>query len=134
VFYGGAIGRDVVHTVHDLPLVPGATLVPRPGSMTLTDLEHYRAPYQAPNHVRYRGYDVYSMAPSWSGGTTVGEALNILSNFDLGAESGVQVLHHYLEATRLAFADCHRHIGDRRYVQVPEASCSRRHSAASAPA
>ena len=32
VFYGGAIGRDVVHTVHNLPLAPGATLVPRPGA------------------------------------------------------------------------------------------------------
>ena len=121
VFYGGAIGRDVVRTVHDLPLVPGATLVPRPGSMTLADLAHYRAPDVAPTHVRYRGYDVYSMAPSSSGGTTVGEALNILSNFDLGAESPVQVLHHYLEASRLAFADRNRYIGDPRYVQVPEA-------------
>ena len=70
-FYGGAIGRDLVATVHNLPLVPGATLVPRPGLMTLADLSNYRAPLVAPTHVRYRGYDVYSMAPSSSGGTTV---------------------------------------------------------------
>jgi gamma-glutamyltranspeptidase / glutathione hydrolase len=120
-FYGGSIGRDVVRTVHNLPLAPGATLVPRPGAMALTDLSHYRAPFQAPTHVNYRGYDVYSMAPSSSGGTTVGESLNILSNFNLGAESRVQALHHYLEATRLAFADRNRYIGDRRFVQVPEA-------------
>jgi gamma-glutamyltranspeptidase / glutathione hydrolase len=119
-FYGGAIGRDVVRTVHNLPLAPGATLVPRPGAMTLADLSHYHAPFQAPTHVNYRGYDVYSMAPSSSGGTTVGESLNILSNFNLGAESRVQALHHYLEATRLAFADRNRYIGDRRFVQVPE--------------
>jgi gamma-glutamyltranspeptidase/glutathione hydrolase len=87
--------------------------------MTLPDLARYRAPIQAPTHVRYRGYDVYSMAPSSSGGTTVGMALNILSNFNLGAESRVQALHHYLEATRLAFADRNRYIGDRRYVSVP---------------
>lgn len=120
-FYGGAIGRDVVRTVHNLPLAPGATLVPRPGAMTLADLSHYQAPFQAPTHVGYRGYDVYGMAPSSSGGTTVGESLNILSNFNLGAESRVQALHHYLEATRLAFADRNRYIGDRRFVQVPEA-------------
>jgi gamma-glutamyltranspeptidase / glutathione hydrolase len=119
--YGGSIGRDVVRTVHNLPLAPGATLVPRPGAMALTDLSHYRAPFQAPTHVNYRGYDVYSMAPSSSGGTTVGESLNILSNFNLGAESRVEALHHYLEATRLAFADRNRYIGDRRFVQVPEA-------------
>jgi gamma-glutamyltranspeptidase / glutathione hydrolase len=110
-----------VRTVHNLPLAPGATLVPRPGAMTLADLSHYRAPFQGPTHVNYRGYDVYSMAPSSSGGTTVGESLNILSNFNLGAESRVQVLQHYLEATRLAFADRNRYIGDRRFVQVPEA-------------
>ena len=121
VFYGGAIGRDVVNTVHNLPLAPGATLVPRPGAMTLADLSHYRAPVVAPTHVSYRGYDVYSMAPSSSGGTTVGESLNILSNFNLGAESPVEVLHHYLEATRLAYADRNRYIGDPRFVQVPDA-------------
>jgi gamma-glutamyltranspeptidase/glutathione hydrolase len=120
-FYGGAIGRDVVRTVHNLPLAHGATLVPRPGSMTLADLSRYRAPVVAPTHVRYRGYDVYSMAPSSSGGTTVGESLNILSNFNLSAASRVQVLQHYLEATRLAYADRNRYIGDARFVSVPEA-------------
>src|SRR5436305_1990346 len=118
-FYGGAIGRDVVRAVHQEPLAPGATLVPRPGLMTLADLARYRALLRTPTHVRYRGYDVYSMAPSSSGGSTVGEALEILSNFDLGAESQVQALHHYLEATRLAFADRNRYVGDPAYVQVP---------------
>ena len=119
--YGGAIGRDVVATVHHLPLAAGATLAPLPGLMKLADLRHYHAPYVKPTHVDYRGNDVYSMAPSSSGGTTVGEALNILANFNLPRESRVQALHHYLEATRLAFADRNRYIGDRRYVHVPEA-------------
>jgi gamma-glutamyltranspeptidase/glutathione hydrolase len=117
--YGGAIGQDVVRTVHQLPLAPGATLVPRPGLMQISDLKRYQAPYQAPTHVNYRGYGVYSMAPSSSGGTTVGEALNILGNFDLAGESRVQALHHYLEASRLAFADRNRYIGDRNFVNVP---------------
>lgn len=117
--YGGPIGRDIVNTVHNLPLAPGATLVPRPGAMTLADLAGYRTLLRAPTHVRYRGYDVYSMAPSSSGGSTVGESLNILSNFDLGAESPVEVLHHYLEATRLAYADRSRYVGDPAFTQVP---------------
>lgn len=119
-FYGGQIGRDIVHTVEHLPLVPGATLTPRPGLMRTGDLADYSALVQAPTHVRYRGYDVYGMAPSSSGGTTMGEALNILSNFNLSKMTRVQALHHYLEASRLAFADRNRYIGDRRFVAVPE--------------
>jgi gamma-glutamyltranspeptidase / glutathione hydrolase len=118
-FYGGPIGQDIIHAVHDLPLAPGAALVPRPGLMSIADLRRYEALYQAPTHVRYRGADVYSIAPSSSGGSTVGEALNILSNFSLAGESRVQALHHYLEASRLAFADRNRYVGDPRFVNVP---------------
>jgi gamma-glutamyltranspeptidase / glutathione hydrolase len=117
--YGGPIGSDVVDAVHNLPLTPSATLVPIPGPMTLQDLQGYRAIERAPTHVNYRGVDVYSMAPSSSGGTTVGEALNVLGKFDLSAMSRVQALHHYLESTRLAFADRNRFIGDPAFVNVP---------------
>lgn len=118
--YGGGIGADVVNAVHNLPLAPGATLVPRPGYMQLSDLARYSAPDEAPTHVNYRGYDVYGMGPSSSGGITVGESLNILSNFNLAAEPRTEALHDYLEASRLAFADRNRYIGDSRYVNVPE--------------
>jgi len=118
-FYGGPIGSDVVDAVQHLPLAPSATLVPIPGPMTLQDLQDYRAIEREPTHVNYRGVDVYGMAPSSSGGTTVGEALNILGKFDLGAMSRVQALHHYLESTRLAFADRNRYIGDPAFVSVP---------------
>jgi gamma-glutamyltranspeptidase/glutathione hydrolase len=117
--YGGPIGRDVVNAVHNLPLAPSATLVPIPGPMTLQDLQDYRAIDRAPTHVNYRGVDVYSMAPPSSGGSTVGEALNILGKFDLSSMSRVQALHHYLESTRLAFADRNRFVGDPAFVNVP---------------
>jgi len=118
-FYGGRLGRDIVKTVENLPLAPGATLIPRPGLMRIGDLRDYAALVRAPTHVNYRGYDVYGMAPSSSGGITTGEALNILSNFDLAKMTRVQALHHYLEASRLAFADRNRYIGDRAFVHVP---------------
>ncbi|HZR52365.1 MAG TPA: gamma-glutamyltransferase [Streptosporangiaceae bacterium] len=118
--YGGPLGAAVVNTVHNLPLAPGATLVPRPGSMQLSDLAAYTAPLRAPTHVSYHGLDVYGMGPPSSGGITVGESLNILANFDLAHMTTVQALHHYLEATRLAFADRNRYIGDSSFVAVPE--------------
>jgi gamma-glutamyltranspeptidase/glutathione hydrolase len=69
--------------------------------------------------VGYRGYDVYGMAPSSSGGTTVGESLNILEQFDLASMEPADALHHYLEATALAFADRAKYVGDPAYVDVP---------------
>jgi gamma-glutamyltranspeptidase/glutathione hydrolase len=119
-FYGGPLGSDIVRTVRKLPLAPGATLTPRPGLMRIGDLRDYAALVKAPTQVNYRGYEVDGMAPSSSGGTTTGEALNILSSFNLSKMTRVQALHHYLEASRLAFADRNRYIGDSAFVQVPE--------------
>jgi gamma-glutamyltranspeptidase/glutathione hydrolase len=59
------------------------------------------------------------MAPPSSGGSTVGEALNILENSDLGALDRAEALHRYLEASALAFADRNRYVGDPDFVDVP---------------
>jgi len=82
-------------------------------------LAAYEAINQDPTHVNYRGYDVYGMAPSSSGGTTVGESLNILENFDLKDMQPVDALHHYFEASSLAFADRGAYVGDPKFVDVP---------------
>jgi len=119
-FYGGSVGRDMVAAVQEPPVAPGATLDPLPGLMTTGDLKAYRTIDRRPTHVSYRGYDVYGMAPSSSGGITVGESLNILARFGLSEMDRVQALHHYLEASRLAFADRGRYIGDPAYVDVPQ--------------
>jgi gamma-glutamyltranspeptidase/glutathione hydrolase len=118
--YGGSVGRDVVDAVRHPPVAPDATIDPMPGLMTVRDLKDYRTIDRRPAHAGYRGYDVYGMPPSSSGGITVGESLNILERFDLSAMDRVQALHHYLEATRLAFADRGRFIGDPAYVDVPQ--------------
>ena len=62
--------------------------------------------------MRYRGYDVFGMPTPSSGGSTVGEGLNIVENWDLGDLSQTQALHRYLEASALAFADRNRYVGD----------------------
>jgi gamma-glutamyltranspeptidase / glutathione hydrolase len=87
--------------------------------MTMSDLRAYTARVQAPTHVRYRGLDIYSMGPPSSSGSTVGEALNILSGYNLSAEPRATALFHYLEASRLSYADRDAYVGDPRYVSVP---------------
>ena len=120
--YRGPLAGDMVRTVHAPPLVPGDTYNARPGLMKKPDLAAYRAVPRDPTRVRYEGLDMYGMAPPSSGGTTVGESLNILSHTPLSGatpEATVQSLHYYLEATRLAFADRNRYVGDPGQVAVP---------------
>jgi gamma-glutamyltranspeptidase/glutathione hydrolase len=119
--YRGPLAAEIVRTVHQPPLVPGDPYNARPGLMETADLAAYRSIGRAPTYVRYHGLDVYSMAPPSSGGTTVGEALNILSHFRLSAADTVQSLHYYLESTRLAYADRNRYVGDPDQVSVPTA-------------
>ncbi|WP_129293292.1 gamma-glutamyltransferase [Streptomyces lydicus] len=117
--YDGALGRDIVRTVGKPPVRSGAGRTVRPGKLTAADLRAYRALGQAPAHTRYRGLDVYGIGPSSSGGTTIAEALNILERSDVSRLSEKQYLHRYLEASRIAFADRGRWVGDPSQEDVP---------------
>ncbi|MEU1371520.1 gamma-glutamyltransferase [Streptomyces sp. NPDC005803] len=117
--YRGKLAEDIVRTVRNPPVDPAATRVVRPGDLTTKDLRSYRTLRQAPTKVGYRGLDVYGMAPSSSGGTTVGEALNILESTDLSKVSEAQYLHRFIEASRIAFADRGRWVGDPAFEDVP---------------
>ena len=117
--YDGRLAEEIVETVIQPPVVPGSTRVVRPGLMRLPDLHAYQALLRDPTLVDYRGLTVAGMAPPSSGGSTVGEALNILENSDLGALDRAEALHRYLEATALAFADRNRYVGDPDFVDVP---------------
>ena len=104
-FYRGAIADAIVETVQRPPVAPTANNVWRPGLMTMRDLHTYEAPERAPTRVSYRGLDVYGMGPPSSGGSTVGEALNILEGYPLATETRERQLHLFLEASRYSFAD-----------------------------
>jgi gamma-glutamyltranspeptidase/glutathione hydrolase len=121
-FYRGPLAAEIAATVQAPPKTPGTTLPVPVGHMTTADLAAYRVLDQAPAPVDYRGLDVYGMAPSSSGGTTVGEALNILDTFNLSEMSAPGALHHYLEASALAFADRGKYVGDPAFVEVPTAA------------
>ncbi|MET4591589.1 gamma-glutamyltransferase family protein [Arthrobacter sp. 754] len=127
-FYRGPLAKDIAETVQAPPKDPAwvppvtdpKTSIPAlPGYLTTKDLANYETLDQDPTHVEYRDYDVYGMAPSSSGGTTVGEALNILEPFNLRGMATADALHHYLEASALAFADRGKYVGDPAFVDVP---------------
>jgi gamma-glutamyltranspeptidase/glutathione hydrolase len=114
-FYRGAIGADVVHTVQHPPLAAkpiGTWAYPiRPGVLTRRDLAAYQVRRPAPTHSGFKGLDVYGMSTPSSGGTAVSEALNIIEQAHLSPADTTKVLHYYLEASALAFADRGRYVG-----------------------
>ncbi|MBQ0885393.1 gamma-glutamyltransferase [Streptomyces sp. RM72] len=117
--YHGELGEDVVETVNKPPVDPDSGWNARPGDLSAKDLAAYAAKLQPPTKTSYRGLDVYSIAPSSSGGTTVGEALNILERTDLSAADKAGYLHRFIEASRIAFADRGRWVGDPAFEDVP---------------
>ncbi|MGA8211725.1 MAG: gamma-glutamyltransferase, partial [Nocardioidaceae bacterium] len=118
-FYDGPLARQIARLVQHPPTAPGTDLPVPAGYLRAADLAGYRVLERRPTRVDYRGYDVYGMAPSSSGGTTVGESLEIMERFDLAAMTAPVALHHYLEATALAFADRGAFLGDPAYTDVP---------------
>ena len=122
-FYSGRTARAIVETVKDPPVDDPDRNV-RPGLMETTDLSGYRSIERAPTESSYRGMQVYGMGPPSSGGSTVGEALNILEGYQMSdlyhdEEFRDDALHYYLEASRYSFADRGQYLGDPAYVDVP---------------
>jgi gamma-glutamyltranspeptidase/glutathione hydrolase len=119
-FYRGPLAREISSVVRAPRKDPGSALPAPAGTLSTADLRRYTVRSQKPTHVRYRGLDVYGMAPSSSGGTSVGEALNILETYRLGGgKRTARSLHLYLEASARAFADRAAYVGDPRTTKVP---------------
>jgi gamma-glutamyltranspeptidase / glutathione hydrolase len=117
--YRGPLARQIARTVQHPPTVKGATLPAMPGTMTRRDLRRYHTVDRRPTKIGYRGLKVYGMAPSSSGGSTVGEMLNILERYKLAGMDPGALYHHYIEASALAFADRNGYVGDPKSVRVP---------------
>ena len=85
-FYGGPLAAEMAATAQNPPKTAAPRCRSSPVTSTTGDLAKYKVIERDPTKVRYDGLDVYGMAPSSSGGTTVGEALNILTPQNLQAD------------------------------------------------
>ena len=104
-FYRGPIAQAIDAAASNPPIAPTANHTWRPSPITEDDIARYRAIERAPTRISYKGLDVWGMGPPSSGGSSVGEALNILEGFQPLGANRTQALHRYLEASRLTFAD-----------------------------
>ncbi|WP_067726030.1 gamma-glutamyltransferase [Oceanobacillus damuensis] len=119
VFYNGEIGEAIIGAVNNPPTVdnPGAEVLA--GEMTMADFAAYEVVTGEPITTTYRGYDFYGMPPVSSGGLLIGEILNILEAYDLSSMSDTEFYHHFIEASRLGFADRGAYHADPEHIDVP---------------
>jgi gamma-glutamyltranspeptidase/glutathione hydrolase len=117
--YHGELAQAIADAVQRPPTAPDADHVWREGLLTERDLKRYRAIEREPTHVDYRGLDVWGMGPPSSGGSTVGEALNILEGYRDLVRDRTRTLHLFLEASRFAFADRNAYLADPEFFDVP---------------
>ena len=112
VFDRGEIARDISAAV--------ANAARNPATMTLADIAGYRAIKRAPICRPYRTWRLCGMPPPTSGGLTTLQILGLLEGFDMARipPSSVQAVHLISEASRLAYADRRRYIGDPDFVAV----------------
>ena len=114
-FYKGEIADAIINAVQHAP--------GQQGGMTLTDLANYRAQERAPVCGDYREYHICSMGPPSSGGIAVLEILGELQRFPSSQlqPGTVSNAHLFAEASRLAYADRSKYLGDPAFVHVPVA-------------
>jgi len=112
-FYKGAVAQKIAAAV--------STATINPTALTLSDLESYRPHRREALCGVYRAYRVCGVPPSTSGGTTVLEILGLLERFPSeNLKPGtLSTVHLVSEASRLAYADRARWIGDPDFVTVP---------------
>ncbi len=88
--------------------------------LTADDLARHAARIERPTHTRYRETEVYACGP-WSQGPLLPLTLNLLAGFDVAGmgPGSVELIHHVVEAFKLACADREGFFGDPEFVDVP---------------
>jgi gamma-glutamyltranspeptidase/glutathione hydrolase len=90
------------------------------GLLAAEDLRDWRATYEAPLAVDYRGLTVLKAGP-WSQAPVFLQQLRLLEGFDLAAmgHASAEYIHTVTECAKLAFADREAWYGDPDFVDVP---------------
>lgn len=109
-FYEGPVAEAIVRAVNS-----------NGGNMTLDDLKNYGMEIRKPVTGTYRGYKIYSMPPSSSGGAHLIQLLNIMELFPMSAygHNSPRSMHVFAEACKMIFADRTAYMADTAFTQVP---------------
>ena len=110
VFYHGWIADSI-----------DAQMTRNGGIISKADLRDYKAVERAPVRGKFLGHEIISMGPPSSGGVVMIETLNLLERMGVAnlAAGSAEYLHRRIEASRRAYLDRARFLGDPDFVKVP---------------
>ena len=109
-FYEGEVAQKIV-----------TSMANNGGSITIDDLQKYKARFSQPIGVNYRGKKVFTHGPPSGGGIVLLTALKVLEYFDLGKIGSNSALTYHLlaEALRRGHNNRSHHVGDPSHYNVP---------------
>ena len=107
-FYQGPIAKQMVSSV-----------INNGGIWQLDDLKEYQVIEREPIVLNYNGIKVISAAPPSSGGIVMGQALNILEQFNLEEFDSITRKHLVIEAMRRAYRDRAAYLDDPDFIDIP---------------
>ncbi|MBZ0218441.1 MAG: gamma-glutamyltransferase, partial [Fimbriimonadaceae bacterium] len=118
-----AIARNGSNTLHQgaiaQAIVAASGETSGDPTLSIEDLDGYRAIAREPVCIDYRSYKICGMGPPSSGAITVAQTLGMLRGHDLGSAPNTAAIHLILEAEKLSYADRNRYIADPDQVAVP---------------
>jgi gamma-glutamyltranspeptidase/glutathione hydrolase len=112
-FYTGEIAQAIVDKVQHAPV--------NQGGMNLEDLAGFKAMEREPMCGGYRQWRICSMGPPSSGGIAIVQILGMLQRFPSSQlqPNSLSEAHLFTQASRLAYADRAKYVGDTAFVPVP---------------
>ena len=110
-FYTGEIPESIVAALAEEP---------RPGALSVADIEGYEVKVRPPLCGEWRDYRICSAPPPSSGGVTQNAIAGLYDRLlPEDAETEEAFLRAFVDAQRLAYADRDHYVADADFVQVP---------------
>ena len=110
-FYKGSIARQIVDFSND-----------HGGYFSMKDFADHTSQWVNPVSTNYRGYDVWELPPNGKGIAAL-EMLNVIEGFDVKkmGHNSADLIHLFVEAKKLAFADRAKFYADPEFNKLPVA-------------
>jgi gamma-glutamyltranspeptidase / glutathione hydrolase len=102
-------------------IVAATQLAPRPGTLSIKDLNAYHARKRVPVCRPYKRWQICSAPPPSSGGMAMNYIMDVLAHkqFSDAGAADPKNWHLFIEAQRLAYADRDQYVADDAFVPVP---------------